>query len=438
MAVRFDEALPLLVDVADAKGIALWEDGGIVLRDASGRLGVSFPSRQSSIELASSLRQALGAYALAEPVLPVAMYESLKASNPQATAVVRRSGDITWVNLVDRRIVGADWLIDLASPQTDPRRLVFGSLKGGVGRTTSLAVLAADLANHNYRVLCVDLDLEAPGLGSMLLRDNPEDDRRPKYGALDYLVEDSLGGVADDELFDFIVVSHFSSGLIHVIPAVGRVTDEHPENMISKLSRGMIEDVVAGERKSVASQIRAMIDHFIRQGEYDVVLIDARAGLSELTAGTWLALGAHKLLLFGTNQSQTFSGYRYVLAHLLSSLGVPSLESDNDWRIRLSFVQSKAAGGINGRLKFRERLHELCASIVYDAEDEPEVEWPFNFAFDEEGIDIPHNASYVNYDMNYDAFDPLSNESLLNEDLYQGSFGAFLKRAWSLLDLERA
>ena len=40
----------------------------------------------------------------------------------------------------------------------------FYSYKGGVGRSFILANVAATLADWGYRVLCVDWDLEAPGL----------------------------------------------------------------------------------------------------------------------------------------------------------------------------------------------------------------------------------------------------------------------------------
>lgn len=66
--------------------------------------------------------------------------------------------------------------------------------------------------------------------------------------------------------------------------------------MIAKLSRGLIEDVGQEGRLSVATQLRRMVDRFVAYFEYDVVLIDARAGLAEITAGTWLSLGACKLV----------------------------------------------------------------------------------------------------------------------------------------------
>ena len=42
----------------------------------------------------------------------------------------------------------------------------FYGFKGGIGRTLALVNVAAQLADRGYRVLAVDFDLEAPGLGS--------------------------------------------------------------------------------------------------------------------------------------------------------------------------------------------------------------------------------------------------------------------------------
>lgn len=44
----------------------------------------------------------------------------------------------------------------------------FYSYKGGVGRTFALANAAVALAGWGYRVLCIDWDLEAPGLHNYL------------------------------------------------------------------------------------------------------------------------------------------------------------------------------------------------------------------------------------------------------------------------------
>ncbi|MFM7204197.1 MAG: KGGVGR-motif variant AAA ATPase [Myxococcota bacterium] len=438
MSIRYDDALPALVQIVNAAGVDLTAQDTLVLRDAQGRLGIAFEKRRHLPGLANKLRERLGAYALPEPVLPSALFPSIQAASPREV-FVWVGERLEPVRLVERRIVGADWLSDLAPPPPGPPRLVFGSLKGGVGRTTALAVLAMDLAQAGKRVLCMDLDLEAPGLSTTLLSNQASDDRRPRYGALDYLVEDGLNPIQDDELSDFVGISHFAQGEIRVLPAVGRETDAHPENMIAKLSRGLIEDVGQEGRLSVATQLRRMVDRFVAYFESDVVLIDARAGLAELTAGTWLSLGARKLLLFGVDQPQTFMGYRYVLSHLVSSLGVPQPTSEEDWRTRLTFVHSKAPTAGKRRLLFREKLYELCLETLYEQEEDKEkLEPVFSFGLHESGLDIPHDATHITFHPDYDAFSPLDDGTVLQAEVYGGPFGAFLTRSWRLLGWERS
>lgn len=432
MQPRYDESLSILIKASLAEGIDLAADDTVILRNASGRLGIVFKEEKTSNNFSDRLRCELGAYALPEVVLPAALFDVIKSSGVRVT-VYPVGDDYVTINLVDRRVVGMDWLADLAPLPEGPPRLVFGSLKGGVGRSTALAVLAADLAQHGRKVLCVDLDLEAPGIGTMLLRETLKDDRRPKYGALDYLVENGLGGVEDDELFDYVGISHFANGQIHVVPAVGRVTDDNPGNMIGKLARGLTEDIGPTGRLSLAVQIRKMVDRFVGRNEYDAVLIDARAGLSETTASTLLGVGARKFLLFAVDQPQTFRGYRYLLSHLGQTLG---FSDPNDWRAHVGFVQSKAQDKVS-REKFRENLLKLCEEFLYDADEgEAAADPPFNFPFSTVGADVPHDAAYVEYHPTYEAFDPIADGTVLEPEAYRGPFGAFLDRGWEILGLE--
>lgn len=435
MSVRYDDSLPRMVDIIKSENIDPSSDKVIIIRDSIGRLGIVSKDNISSSALSEKLKAGLSSYAMPEPVLPSILFDSINESGSRKLLQFM-GDDHLFVRIMDRRVVGNDWLSDFAPRASGAARLVFGSLKGGVGRTTAIAVLAADLAQKGYKVLCIDLDLEAPGLGTMLLREHP-DDRRPRYGVIDYLVENGLGSIEDDELFDYIGISHFASGAIHVLPAVGRITDEHPANMIGKLSRALTEDILQNERRSIATQLREMVDRFVERNNYDAILVDARAGLSETTASTWLGLGARKILLFGTDQPQTFRGYSYVLSHLTNSLGLPDVDSSGDWRTYFSFIQSKASNLVSKRTIFREKLHDLCSTFLYDKDEGVDIELDFNFGFKETGVDIPHDATHIEYHPTYEAFDPISNNSLLEPDIYKGPFAAFLDRSWKLLELER-
>jgi hypothetical protein len=56
-------------------------------------------------------------------------------------------------------------------------------------------------------------------------------------------------------------------------------------------------------------------DRLVKRRAYDAVLIDARAGLTEIAAGALFALGA-STMIFGVNQAQTFEDLRFLFAHL--------------------------------------------------------------------------------------------------------------------------
>ena len=74
--------------------------------------------------------------------------------------------------------------------------VTFYSYKGGVGSTFALANTAVVLARWGYRTLCVDWDLDAPGLDFDLL---PRTAERPAAGLVD-LIDAHAAGAAPDPL----------------------------------------------------------------------------------------------------------------------------------------------------------------------------------------------------------------------------------------------
>lgn len=101
------------------------------------------------------------------------------------------------------------------------------------------------------------------------------------------------------------------------------------------------------------------------------------------------------------------------------------------------FVHSKAPSAGKGRDRFRDQLYEMCAETLYDAEGEDDADFAFNFGLEEKGSHIPHDATFVSYHPDYDAFAPMDEASVLREDVYRGPFGDFLIRAWRELGWER-
>lgn len=442
MAVRFQESLSRLVAVAKAEGVPLDRDT-VIVRDGSGRLILAREEIFEAARVEAALRAALNGYAGAV-VLATGSPVRRLLGDPSVKEIDLNDdqGGLCSIRYADRRVVGMDWLHAPIAPEKGAKRIVFGSIKGGVGRSTALSVLAADLARSGKRVLAIDMDLEAPGIGFMLLPGSTDLalDRRPRFGVVDYLLENSLGGISDEELYDFVGTSPFQGGSIDVIPATGRDTDEHPASMIAKLSRALVEDRSADGSISVAEQVHRMIGRFALRAAYDAILIDARAGMAEITAAPLLSLGA-EVLFFGTDQPQTFRGYAFILAHLVSISDFSIMTTEMDWRRRLTFVQAKSSASSGKRASFREQLYELCAEQLYEREGLESkgqvVSANFAPAPDETGVGIPHDATYIQFDPDYDAFNPIGDRTQLDAEVYRGPFGAFLERAWQLLDLKR-
>lgn len=393
---------------------------GVVLRDVSGRL--AFFARITLEEekrdsISKALQRALGPY-LREDV-PIG-----DADTPGALTVLEDSATITIrtcdldIRVLDRRIVGADWVRGPVPPViSGPPRLVFASLKGGVGRSTAISVVAADAARRGRNVLVIDLDLEAPGIGTLLL----DDTRRPQFGTLDYLVETGLYDIEDTALSQFIGTSALTDGAgqVDVMPVVGHSTIEHPTEYMAKLSRAMIETVKpTGGTIPVRERFREMVDRFSSRHSYDLVLIDARAGMSELTAGPLLGLGASTVFLFTTAQQQSIEAYRLLFAHLSTLAATPP----SPWR-PLQMVHAKASLDDASHSRLSDELWTLFSEYLYEETTDTEG---FNFTATDPSA--PHAPIPILFDTKFGDWDPIKTPTQLSKGAYEATFGRLLER----------
>ena len=449
MQVLFDDALPLLIGILKEWGGESFVERGTVLRDATGRLSFFAADRPlvavraeggapASVErlpaddefhldaLGRRIVDRLGAYARKD--CPV-VYPTEVGASPVLTSRERipvRVGE-QFCYLIDRRIVGTGWLAEPAAAATSgPPRVVFASLKGGVGRSTALTVVAADLARRGRNVLVIDLDLEAPGLGHLLL----EAGRLPDYGVVDFIVEDGVGGVGNDLLRRFVGTSQLTSprgGVVDVMPAIGRKSEAAPENILAKLSRAMIEDVTETGTASVGEQISSMINRIVALGSYDAVLIDSRAGLAELAAPAVIGLGA-TVLLFGTAQTQTIEGYRALFAALqLLAQRDAAQGRSAEWRLTLRPVYAKASLNAEAADRFRDDIYELYSEYLYDAEPENGAgAQVLSLRFTQQDSLAPHAPLIVPFNPAFVDFDPSRQPTHLTTAFYEQSFRPFL------------
>jgi len=442
MTVRFDDSLEILTDVIVKE---LGENAlttGVALRDVSGRLSFFTEAdlNEERIKLISKhIRSKLGSYARTDRVLAGLNdvgVNSVLADNAVLAIKVGRYR----VRLLDRRLVGADWLRAPAVVAPPPPRFVFASLKGGVGRSTALSVAAADLASHGKRVLAIDLDMEAPGLGAMLL----DAGTVPEFGVIDALVENGMTPLDDQFFTDLVGPSSLANrvGRIDVIPAFGRRSIDNPADVLAKIARAYTEDVGPdGRVATILDQIRELVDHFAQPARYDAILIDGRAGLHETTASSILGLGA-EVLLFGVDEPQTFLGYSVLLTHLARFLHPKDLRPE--WLERITMVHGKAPSDPDERAAFVDRCQKLfmdsglrpptqagLPDIALPAEPFNNVPWDDEVR-DEDVLgndksDYPEPVAILD-DGRFRQFDPVKHRDLITEELYRSSFGQFLDR----------
>lgn len=401
---------------------------GVALREAAGRLAFFVEGELTATQrknLSEALSFRLGKYARTDRVLAT-------RGDPGAAQILD-SPSFQWllvdgvsVRYLDRRVVGMDWLAGPTAIAPGAPRAVFASLKGGVGRTTALCVAASELARRGYNVLAVDLDLEAPGLGGMLLPQSAE--LRPRCGVIDYLVELSVTGETASVLEGMVTGSALDvgrGGRVDVAPAYGTAT--RPEHYLGKLSRAMLDTGPDGMMLPVRNKVAQMVDALTTRGSYDVVLIDARAGLAELSAGPLLGLGA-SLLLFSTAQQQSLEDLRLLLAHLYT-LTQPGQGSP--WTA-LRCILAKATPNMGRNEWFMDELYRLFQDYVYEAQEGLE-----GFNFDLNDPEAPHSPVPIAFNPLFADWDPARRISDLSQPFYEAAFRPFLEALTRQLELNR-
>lgn len=415
--VRFNDALRIAALAATDAGLPVQWPVGLV-RDVYGRLRFAVNAERADypeparLQLESRTAQ-LGAFATSERVLFRDDFSDADAlfSHPDwhQTLVVGNVEDEEEegglapeipVRLLDRQVTGQDWLRTEASESgaAHPPRIVFYGLKGGVGRSTALAMLAYRLARDGKRVLLIDFDLESPGLSGLLL---PEERVAP-FGLVDWFVEDAVGQ-ADDVLFDLVSDSPLaeqSTGSIRVAAAMGNGETAY----LAKLAR-VYADVPnpGGGVQRFAQRMQRVVEALEAQENPDVVLIDSRAGLHDVAAVSIAGL-ATVALLFATNSPQNWQGYRQLFAHWQHRPEVL-----RHIRSRLAIVQAlfPETDQAARAARFVQQSYDLFADHLYDQIEPGDTTPTDAFTFDMNDQAAPHFPWRVRWSPRLQEFDPL-------------------------------
>ncbi len=257
------------------------------------------------------------------------------------------------IQVADRLVHGSSWS-QIAEVSAGAPRVVFFSVKGGVGRSTALSALAWDLSSRGQRVMTIDLDLESPGISTFLL---PEDSQ-PSAGIVDWLVEDLVDN-ADSLLPELYALSPATpGGEIVVVPAHGAAPGEY----IAKLGRAWMSKGAGAGQETWEQRLGRLLEQLEAIHRPDVILIDSRSGLDDVASNAIASLGARLTLLFTTDDQQSWRGYASLFEHWQRN-GVVSDIRDR-LQIVAALVPEEDAFSHVGRV--RDAALNLFESALYD------------------------------------------------------------------------
>ena len=456
--LKFNDALRLAGEVANAPALPAQPRVGVV-RDIYGRLrfavdahrpkglieeddegqapildDLRYPLDAHQVLVAGAAR--LGAYTTTAEVLyredfsnPVVLFENADWHETTLPSFEDAEGTVQpelTVRLLDRQITGQDWLRPPIKSAPHPHRVVFFGLKGGVGRSTALAMVAWGLASQGKRVLLVDFDLESPGLSSLVLP--PE--RVAEFGIVDWLVEDAVGQ-GDSVLGSMVSASPLAestTGAIRVAAAMG----QQEKDYLAKLARAYADVPSPEGPVRMGARMRRILELLEAKEQPDVVLIDSRAGLHDLAAVAITSL-ADTALLFATDSAQTWSGFRQLFSHWQRRREVVSHVRDRLAVVRALTPKTDREIGVG---RFQARAYKLFAETLYD-EIPPDSETGGTTEADtldlfhpsEADEAAPHYPILVDWDERFLEFDPglRPEQGGATEAQVDATFGALIR-----------
>ena len=215
----------------------------------------------------------------------------------------------------------------------NPSRIAFYSYKGGVGRSTAMAVVARLLAKDGLVVAVLDLDLEAPGLNSLLLT-TP---KTSPFGVVDYLYHYpwAENGIDKDRFLSQYVIKeevprlNDVPGQLWVMTAGG--TQIRQETDALRLLFSDADEVELSLGSFYLEKLSYIdFDLYVRQrtpvferllqdiADYtncDVILMDSRTGLSNLS-GALLNKYSNFLSLHIQDNRQNREGIEFIVKYV--------------------------------------------------------------------------------------------------------------------------
>ncbi len=201
--------------------------------------------------------------------------------------------------------------------------ITFYSFKGGVGRSMALINVASIVAARGFRVLVIDMDLEAPGISFLARRHggSPEVEVA-QPGFVDGLLDARQRG-AESDLFALSAaefVERYSTRFdlpegfdqhprseLHIMPA-GRLDPGYAERFEQLDLAGLYRE---GLGLGLVAEFKAAVQGSER---FDYVFVDSRTGFSEESGVCTRDLADHLIVLSGLNRQNVQGTARFLAA----------------------------------------------------------------------------------------------------------------------------
>lgn len=422
--VLFDHALDIAIEKAKGVGTAIGDEI-VLVRDLRGRIRVLLPGGRKDFtdapkavldRLTDELSAALRAYGFPPERTVLFAGDLVQGADIRASGDRRLIGEEGGVKiyLLDRQIIGQDWMRSPLKRKTTNPRVTFFGIKGGVGRSTALIIWSWRLAKHGKKALIFDLDLESPGVSSTLL---PQE-YLPDYGIVDWFVEEGVGQteIVDNAMIATSPLTKDLPGEIRIIPAFGRETGDY----LSKLARCYAE-FSGNAAQSWGERVQRMVEGIELVEQPDLVLLDSRAGLHDIAAVLVTRMDADNFL-FAVDSAQTWTAYSFLFRHWRQH---PQVET---FRQRLQIVAGMVPDTRREDYlkRFREHSWDLFRDYLYD---EAKPDDPDAFSFDLADQDAPHYPLPVLWCRALQEFDPTKSETGLDEKTVMEAMGVFMDEA---------
>nr|MDP2189929.1 AAA family ATPase [Rhodoferax sp.] len=261
--------------------------------------------------------------------------------------------------------------------------VTFYSFKGGVGRSMALINTAGILAGRGFRVLVIDLDLEAPGLSYLNpgAPDASPTDETPKKRSLQLGFVDLLSDAKErgQEADLFALSAHklaerytqtynlpeelreFKDGSLHIMPA-GKFDDSYAQrfdalNLRQLYQEGLGEPLIRAFKKKLADA-----------DLYDYVLVDSRTGFSDEAGICTRDLADHLMILSGLNRQNVEGTCEFLKA----------LRVATDGKKPFQIILSPVPNGEDALVDQREKIAKLSFEEAWGSEIKIELQIPYH------------------------------------------------------------